>query len=136
MWAPGVVYIASEYATILIIVVTMGVWDFVTGILLGIILAALSFVVQTSRRTAIRATYTGEIANSTVRRPPVQHRFLKEAGRQVFVIKLAGFLFFGTIVGVEKRIRALLAEEAFQSRPLQFLVLDMTKINGVDFSAS
>ena len=125
-----------EYATILIIVVTMGVWDFVTGILLGIILAALSFVVQTSRRTAIRATYTGEIANSTVRRPPVQHRFLKEAGRQVFVIKLAGFLFFGTIVGVEKRIRALLEEEAFQTRPLQFLVLDMTKINGVDFSAA
>ena len=125
-----------EYATILIIVVTMGVWDFVVGILIGIILAALSFVVQTSRRTAIRATYSGAIANSTVRRPPVQHRFLKEAGQQVFVIKLAGFLFFGTIVGVENRIRALLAEEAFSNRPLRFLVLDMTNINGIDYSAA
>jgi sulfate permease, SulP family len=125
-----------EYATILIIVVTMGVWDFVMGILIGIILAALSFVVQTSRRTAIRATYTGEIANSTVRRPPLQQRYLKQAGSQVFVIKLAGFLFFGTIVGVENRIRALLDEDAFESRLLQFLVLDMTSINGIDYSAA
>lgn len=125
-----------EYLTILVIVVTMGVWDFVIGILIGIILAALNFVVQTSRRTAIRATYSGEIANSTVRRAPLQHRFLKEAGQQIFVIKLSGFLFFGTIVGVENRIRALLEDEAFDERPLRFLILDMTSINGIDYSAA
>ncbi|RMZ81538.1 hypothetical protein DV737_g2503, partial [Chaetothyriales sp. CBS 132003] len=125
-----------EYITILIIVVTMGVWDFVIGILVGILLAALSFVVQASRRTAIRASFSGEYANSTVRRPPVQHRYLKGAGRQIFVLKLAGFLFFGTIVGVEKRIRALLAEDAFTTQPLRFLVLDMTSINGIDYSAA
>lgn len=125
-----------EYATILIIVITMGVWDFVLGILVGIILAALNYVVQTSRRSAIRATYSGEIANSTVRRPPVQHRFLKEAGRQIFVIKLAGFLFFGTIVSLENRIRALLAEDAFSAHPVRFLILDMFHIIGVDFSAA
>jgi len=125
-----------EYATILIIVVTMGVWDFVAGILIGIILAALNFVVQTSRRTAIRAEYSGGVAQSTVRRPPVQRKFLKETGQQTFVIKLAGFLFFGTIVGVENRIRALLADEAFNSSPLRYVVLDMASINGIDFSAA
>lgn len=125
-----------EYLTILIIVVTMGVWDFVAGILVGIILAALNFVVQTSRRTAIRAEYSGVIAQSTVRRPPVQLKFLKETGKQIYVLKLAGFLFFGTIVGVESRIRALLAEDAFDSRPLRFVVLDMSSINGIDFSAA
>lgn len=125
-----------EYATILIIVVTMGIWDFVAGILIGIILAALNFVVQTSRRTAIRAEYSGTIAQSTVRRPPMQLKFLKETGQQIFVIKLAGFLFFGTIVGVENRIRALLADDAFSSTPLRYMVLDMTSINGIDFSAA
>lgn len=125
-----------EYATIVIIVVTMGAWDFVIGILVGIVLAALSFVVQTSRRTAIRATYSGEIAKSLVRRPPVQLKFLKETGEQIFLIKLAGYLFFGTIVGVENRIRALLADDAFRDRPLRFLVLDMAHINGVDYSAA
>lgn len=118
-----------EYATILIIVVTMGIWDFVAGILVGIVLAALNFVVQTSRRTAIRAEYSGEVAKSTVRRPPVQLKYLKETGQQTFVIKLAGFLFFGTIVGVENRIRALLADDAFDSRPLRFVILDMSSIH-------
>jgi SulP family sulfate permease len=125
-----------EYATIVLIVVVMGVWDFVIGILFGILLAAVSFVVQTSRRTAIRATYSGEIAKSLVRRPPVQLNFLKEAGQQIFLIRLAGFLFFGTIVGVENCIRALLEDDAFRDRPLRFLILDMAQINGIDFSAA
>jgi len=125
-----------EYLTVVIIVVTMGAWDFVVGILVGIILACISFVVQTSRKSAIRATYSGQIATSTVRRPPVQLRFLQAAGQQTFVIKLAGFLFFGTIVSVENRIRALLAEKAFRDQPIRFLVLDVKDINGVDFSAA
>lgn len=125
-----------EYATIIIIVVTMGAWDFVIGILVGIILALLDFVVQTSQTSAIRATHSGQIANSTVRRPNVQHKFLREAGQQIFVMKLGGQLFFGTIVGVENRIRALLDEEAFQTRPIRYLVLDMAHIIGVDFSAA
>lgn len=125
-----------EYITILIIVVTMGAWDFVVGIFVGIVLACVNFVVQTSRKSAVRATYSGETANSTVRRPPVQLRFLKQAGQQTHVIKLAGFLFFGTIVGVESRIRALLAEDAFHDRPIRYLILDLAHINGVDFSAA
>jgi SulP family sulfate permease len=114
----------------------MGAWDFVIGIFVGIVLAALSFVLETSRRTAIRATYSGEIAKSLVRRPPVQLKFLRETGQQIFLIKLSGFLFFGTIVGVENRIRALLADDAFRDRPLRFLVLDMAQINGIDYSAA
>ena len=125
-----------EYLTVVIIVVTMGAWDFVIGILVGIILACISFVVQTSRKTAIRATYSGQIATSTVRRPPMQLKFLQDAGQQTFVIKLAGFLFFGTIVSVENRIRALLAEDAFRDQPIRYLVLDVKDINGVDFSAA
>src|SRR3989440_3846199 len=125
-----------EYLTVVIIVVTMGAWDFVVGILVGIILACINFVVQTSRKSAIRATYSGEIATSTVRRPPMQRRFLRAAGQQTFVIKLAGFLFFGTIVSVENRIRALLAEEAFEQRPIRYLVVDMGHVTGIDFSAA
>ncbi len=125
-----------EYITILIIVVTMGAWDFVIGIFVGIVLACVNFVVQTSRKSAVRATYSGETANSMVRRPPVQLKFLRQAGQQTYVIKLAGFLFFGTIVGVENRIRALLAEDTFRDRPIRHLVLDLAHINGVDFSAA
>ncbi|KAI9786059.1 MAG: hypothetical protein M1816_008150 [Peltula sp. TS41687] len=125
-----------EYLTIIAIVVIMGAWDFVIGILAGIVLACFSFVVQNSRISAIRAAYTGEIARSTVRRNQAQYRFLRQVGRQIHVAKLAGFLFFGTIVSVEKQIRALLDEEAFSERPIRFLILDMSHVNGIDFSAA
>ncbi|KAI9722319.1 MAG: hypothetical protein M1812_001791 [Candelaria pacifica] len=125
-----------EYLTILIIVVTMGAWDFVIGILIGIILACVNFVVQTSQKSAIRANYTGQVAGSTVRRHPVQQRYLSEAGRQTHVSKLTGFLFFGTIVSVENRIRELLAEEAFRKTPLRFVVFDLSYVTGLDYSAS
>lgn len=114
----------------------MGAYDFVVGILVGIVLACVNFVVQTSRISAIRATYTGEIAGSTVRRHAVQRQFLREVGQQTHVAKLAGFLFFGTIVSVEKRIRALLDDDAFYKRPIRFLVVDLRQVNGIDFSAA
>lgn len=125
-----------EYLTIVIIVVTMGAWDFVIGIFVGILLACVNFVVQTSRKSAIRAIYSGEFAGSTVRRHPTQHRFLQVAGQQTLIIKLEGFLFFGTIVKVESTVRDLIEGDAFHKRPIRFLVLDLSRVNGLDFSAA
>ncbi|KAE8383699.1 sulfate transporter family-domain-containing protein [Aspergillus bertholletiae] len=125
-----------EYLTVVIIVVTMGAWDFVVGIFVGIILACMSFVVQTSRKSAIRATLSGKIAGSTVRRPPIQQRFLREAGQQTLIIKLGGYLFFGTIVDVENTMRGLIEEEAFNKRPIRFIILDFSRVYGIDFSAA
>ncbi|KAE8354084.1 sulfate transporter family-domain-containing protein [Aspergillus coremiiformis] len=125
-----------EYLTVVIIVVTMGAWDFVVGIFVGIILACMSFVVQTSRKSAIRATFSGKIAGSTVRRPPIQQRFLREAGQQTLIIKLGGYLFFGTIVNVENTMRGLIEEEAFNKRPIRFIILDFSRVYGIDFSAA
>lgn len=114
----------------------MGAWDFVIGILVGIILACVNFVVQTSRKSAIRATYSGEVAGSTVRRPPIQQQFLREAGQQTLIVKLGGYLFFGTIVNVENTMRGLIEDEAFNRRPIRFLVLDFSRVYGLDFSAA
>ena len=93
-------------------------------------------VVQTSRVPAIRASYSGEIAGSTVRRNPVQYHYLRNVGQQIHVTKLAGYLFFGTIVSVEERIRALVEDEAFHERPIRFLVFDLWHVTGIDYSAA
>ncbi|KAI9862862.1 MAG: hypothetical protein M1824_000992, partial [Vezdaea acicularis] len=125
-----------EYLTVLAIVITMGAYDFVIGIVVGIVLACASYVVQTSRKSAIRASYSGEVAGSTVRRPPVQDRFLREARKQIHLTKLGGFLFFGTIVSVENRIRAFLDEVAFRERPIRYMLFDVNHVTGIDFSAA
>lgn len=125
-----------EYGTIIVIVVTMGTVDFVTGILVGVILACVTMVVQTSQRSAIKSTYTGAIARSTVRRNPVQQEFLTEVGDQIYVLKLSGNLFFGTIVRVEEKVRHLLDDEYFHAKPIRYLILDMMGVTAIDFSAA
>lgn len=114
----------------------MGIYDFVIGIFVGIGLAFVSLVVQTSRIPAVRASYSGQIAGSTVRRNAIQHRFLQEVGNQIHVTKLAGFLFFGTIVSVEERIRDLIDDKAFNNRPIRYLVFDLSHVTGIDYSAT
>lgn len=114
----------------------MGAWDFVIGIVIGIILACMSFVVQTSQKSAIRATYSGVFARSTVRRHPIQQRFLRQVGRQIQVYKLAGYIFFGTISSVENTIRNLLKEHNFEVQPIRYLIIDVGNVTGIDFSAA
>ncbi|KAK0935087.1 hypothetical protein LTR29_013325 [Friedmanniomyces endolithicus] len=125
-----------EYATIVIIAVVMGVYDFVVDIAVGIGLACLNYVVQTSRREVVSAEFTGTVAESTVRRHPRQRNYLHKAGRQIRVLKLSGYLFFGSIVRVEKRVRALIDAESFAASPIRYLVLDFTHVSGIDFSAA
>lgn len=125
-----------EYTTICIIVVVMGAWDFVYGILAGVLLACLSFVVEAARRPVVRGVYTGVVARSTVLRHPNQQEFLKNVGNQICVVKLQGTLFFGSIGGVEKAIRAKFSSEKFRKNPIKFLIIDMKGVDLIDFSAA
>ncbi|KAI9738999.1 MAG: hypothetical protein M1818_005313 [Claussenomyces sp. TS43310] len=136
VWEPRKKLKWLEYLTVVAIVLIMGIYDFVAGIFAGIGLAFLSLVVQTSRIPAVRASYSGEIAGSTVRRNPVQHQYLRQVGKQIHVTKLAGYLFFGTIVSVEERIRRLIDDEAFNDRPIRYLIFDLCHVTGIDYSAA
>lgn len=51
-------------------------------------------------------------------------------------MKLAGYLFFGTIVNVENTMRGLIEEETFDKQPIRFLILDFSRVYGLDFSAA
>jgi SulP family sulfate permease len=125
-----------EYLTILAIVLIMGIYDFVVGILVGIVLACVSYVVQSSRHPAIRASYSGVVAESTVRRPRADGRYLNKVRGQIRVIKLGGFLFFGTIVSVEEYMRSLIEDEHFEKQPVSFIIVDFAHVTDVDFSSS
>ena len=106
-------------------VITMTKSDFVVGSLVGTVLACLFFVMQTSRRSAVRSVLNGHSARSTVRRHPVQRRFLEEAGFQTQIIKLQASLFFGTINPVEQLIRKLMDLAVWEHSPIRFLVMDV-----------
>lgn len=152
-----------EYTTIWIIVLAMTYFDFVVGIGVGskpairlppvivlvpvmstempalsflVVVACVSFVIVSSQRQPIRSILTGATASSTVRRHPRQSAFLRHVGSQTRIIKLQSFLFFGTIVKVEARIRELLDSAAWDAAPIRFLIIDFSMASGLDFSAA
>ena len=121
-----------EYATILFIVAAMGFIGFTEGITIGIILACLFFVVMYARRPVIRSLYTGSQLRSTVHRLYRQQTFLDKVGEQICVIKLQGFIFFGTINQLNDQIKSLMERPGSKIR---FIVLDFSLISGMDYSA-
>lgn len=135
IWLPRKKLKLAEYLTVIAIVLVMGMYDFVVGIGVGILLAFVSLIIQTSRVSAIRGAYDGETVTSTVRRNPSQHHYLNQVGQQIYIMKLTGYLFFGTIVSVEERIRGLLEDGAFAKKPIKFLVLDLWHVSDLDYSA-
>jgi len=49
---------------------------------------------------------------------------------------LQGFLFFGTITHVEETIRSTIETPSWQQQPVQFLVLDLSLVGGIDLSSA
>ncbi|KDQ07140.1 hypothetical protein BOTBODRAFT_180967 [Botryobasidium botryosum FD-172 SS1] len=125
----------TEYITILSIVVVMTGWDFVVGVFLGIILACFFFVAENSRRKCIRAVFTGASAMSTVRRPSAHREYLRDVGIQTSIVKVQGFLFWGTIAYLEEIIRRIFDVD-YLINPIRFLVLDLSLVAGIDVSAA
>lgn len=124
----------KEYFTVVAIVVIMGGYDFVIGILAGIILACLFFVITSARNDPIKATFTGDTAHSTVRRHPLLQRFLAKVGTQIYVMKLQGALFFGTNVRIERSVRELLASD--WPHPIKYLIVDLNSVTDIDFCSA
>lgn len=126
----------TEYITIISIMLAMTIWDFVTGVLFGIIVCCVFFVAQNSQRRSVRTIHTGDASMSTVRRPGSQRAYLREVCKQTTVLRLQGFLFFGTITSVEETIRSLISGPCYTRNPVRFLVVDLTLVAGVDMSAA
>ncbi|KAF8756645.1 Sulfate anion transporter [Rhizoctonia solani] len=145
----------SEYITIIAIMLCMSVYDFVIGVLFGIVLACkpsptqpvfpfqvspapqgFFFVVQNSRRQCIRALYYGDTSMSTVRRPSAHRQFIREAACQTAILRLQGMIFFGSVTYVESTIRQLIDIANWNKRPIRFLVVDLALVGGLDMSSA
>ena len=129
-----------EYLTILIIVVTMGVVDFVVGIIVGILLACFSFLVNSTKLQTVNGEYDGKVAKSTVYRDYIQSKFLRNIGEQIYVLKLQNLLFFGTIISIEEKVNSLLekSDADASKKRIKYLILDFKNIRAksIDYSAA
>lgn len=118
----------------LVIGVVCVTWGYLAGVLGGIVAACLLFAASYARLGAVRRQLSRAQYAGSVSRPVEAERRLQEAGEQIQIHWLAGYLFFGSSEGVFERVRRDL-----QGRPpgaVRFLILDFERVTGADTSAT
>jgi SulP family sulfate permease len=113
---------------VLIFLVIVGV-SFTTGILVGLVAAIVLFVVEYARVDSIRHVLTGENYQSTFEMSEERGEALRKFGEALLIVRLQGFIFFGTSDRLRKKIEDRLSEV------VRFLIVDFRHVTGVDSSA-
>ena len=120
-----------EYAVVLVILATIVGWGLLTGVAVGLVVAVVLFAVKYSETDVVRASITGATARSNVERPSGEREILRGRGDEIHVLRLHGFVFFGTAKVILDRVRTRLGTDP----PLRWLVIDFSRVSGVDSSA-
>ncbi|HET9069502.1 MAG TPA: SulP family inorganic anion transporter, partial [Amaricoccus sp.] len=123
---------AGDYAVVAIIPVAAAIFGFLWGVGVGILAAALFFIMAFARIDLVRLETTASRIRSRVERPPGDQAWLAQRGGAARIYVLAGFVFFGTAHRLASRIEASLAGEP---RP-RFVLLDFRQVRGIDVSAA
>jgi SulP family sulfate permease len=122
-----------EYAVVLVILGGIIVWGFLIGVVIGLVLAVMLFAVSYGRVELVREVAFGETYRSNVDRPADQRAELRARSDRVQILRVSGFVFFGSTNRLLERIRGRV-EGA--TPPPRFLVIDLRRVTGVDSSAA
>ncbi len=123
----------QDYIIVCLIVAVIGSVGILAGVAVGLAVAMAIFVLSYSRVRVIRQELTGSEYRSNVDRSPAVLAALKERGDTIRVIKLEGFIFFGTAYSVLTQIQHLISHPG--ERPVRHLILDFRDVPASDSSA-
>lgn len=122
-----------EYLIVLLILGVISFVGFLPGVAVGITLAGMLFVVNYSRINVVKHTLSGANHQSTVERPKVYRDLLQRKGHWLYMLKLQGFVFFGTANTLFHQFRTRIEDPTQQK--LRYFLLDFRLVTGVDSSA-
>lgn len=114
------------------IVLVVAVLGLVQGIVFGLVVAILLFVVRYSRIDVVQHRYDLTAIRSRVDRSASQSAWLGHHGNRAVVIELRGFLFFGTAHGLVDTV----TDHMETNSSLEWVVLDFSKVTGIDPTAA
>ncbi|AFY70977.1 cyclic nucleotide-binding protein [Thalassoporum mexicanum PCC 7367] len=124
----------SDYGLVVLIVIIVATSGFLSGVIIGILIACLLFVVKYSNIQVVKQELSGDRRFSVFERSFEHQQALSNHGSQLLVLVLQGYLFFGTSETLFSRIRSQIASLP-KHKPVKFILLDFSLVNGLDSSA-
>ena len=122
-----------DYLLVLMILVAIASIGFLEGIAIGVLAAVVMFVVSYSRVNAVKNSLSGETYRSKVERPLMHRQTLQKRGGEIFILRMQGFIFFGTAQKLLDQIKERLSDPNLPR--LQYVVLDFRQVVLIDSSA-
>jgi SulP family sulfate permease len=119
-----------DFLVIVIILVTLAAFGVLEGVIAGLILAVFTFVVSYSRVSVIKFAFTGSEYHSRVTRAPHELDVLQTHGDELYIMRLEGFIFFGTANGIFERLRE--RDNSISVNKIKYSVFDFSKVTGID----
>ena len=121
---------AVEYVVVLVILAGIIAKGFLPGVVIGLVMAVVLFAVSYGRIDLLHEIAFGDTYRSNVDRPPAERAALRSMGDRVQILRVNGFVFFGSANALLETIR-----KRVEAGPVRFLLLDLRRVTGVDASA-
>ena len=123
----------TEYFILFLIHGVIAVIGLLEGVIVGILAAIVLFVINYSQTDVIRKVLSRATYKSNVERYPHYQDFLHSEGEKIHILKLQGFIFFGTAYSLFQHVQQRVGDTELPS--LSFLILDFKLVHGIDSSA-
>ncbi len=122
----------EDYFLVVLILAIVAGAGYLQGVGSGIIIATVLFVLKYSRVNVISNILSGDSHHSLVDRSPTETRLLDTQGGQIHILRLKGFIFFGSADNLLNTIRERLANASLPR--LAYVILDFQQVSGLDTS--
>lgn len=122
----------KDYLIVLIIFVVIGMFGFLEGVAVGIVATIVLFVLEYSRISIVKQEFSGTVFRSNIDRSYAENAILRDMGQHIWVMKLQGFIFFGTSNEFFHRIQSRVLDP--EQEALLYVILDFRLVRGIDVS--
>ena len=122
----------TDYTIILLIFLVIGTVGFLEGVITGLLMSVILFVVSYSKVEIIKHELTGKTFHSNVERSESIKNIIDDSGDRTLILPLQGFIFFGSANRLLERIKLHLQSQ--NEKNLKYLVFDFKQVTGVDSS--
>jgi SulP family sulfate permease len=129
VWDQRKVLSRGEFAEVTLILIVVANFGYLAGFGLGIAMSCIAFVVACSKSPLTSLRTDLSMFSSSVVRHERQRQLITERGHQSLILKLSGYIFFGSASNIE-----LIFHEV-ESRRIQNILLDFSDVIGIDRSA-
>lgn len=122
-----------EKSIVLLITASFLVIGMLESVGLGIVISMIDLIYRIHEVGCVHHETTGSLSRSSVDRTPEQVAFLDAEGSAIFVLRLQGYLFFGTSVNILERIETRVQSLDFPK--LKYVVIDFGLVPSFDATA-